>query len=114
MGRIWIDRLRPKELSDTGERLSPADGERIVRPCRSPCRRRGPLKRASRPSCPRRGEVRGFAAAVVAARLAIRKPAVAVFTLDDYVAARIMSPGQAEALQRCRHPRQHPFVAGGT
>lgn len=29
-GRIWIDRLS-EGLSDTGERLSPADGERIVR-----------------------------------------------------------------------------------
>jgi type IV secretion system protein TrbB len=29
-GRIWIDRLS-EGLSDTGERLPPADGERIVR-----------------------------------------------------------------------------------
>jgi hypothetical protein len=29
-GRIWIDRLS-EGLADTGERLSPADGERIVR-----------------------------------------------------------------------------------
>ena len=29
-GRLWIDRLS-EGLSDTGERLSPADGERIVR-----------------------------------------------------------------------------------
>ena len=30
-GRLWIDRLS-EGLSDTGETLSPADGERIVRP----------------------------------------------------------------------------------
>lgn len=29
-GRIWIDRLS-EALADTGERLSPAEGERIVR-----------------------------------------------------------------------------------
>jgi len=29
-GRLWIDRLS-EGLSDTGQRLSPADGERIVR-----------------------------------------------------------------------------------
>src|SRR5271169_7185740 len=29
-GRLWIDRLKGG-LEDTGERLSPADGERIVR-----------------------------------------------------------------------------------
>jgi type IV secretion system protein VirB11 len=29
-GRIWIDRLTDG-LADTGERLAPADGERIIR-----------------------------------------------------------------------------------
>ncbi|MFA7587542.1 MAG: P-type conjugative transfer ATPase TrbB, partial [Novosphingobium sp.] len=29
-GRLWIDRLG-EGLSDTGERLAPADGERIIR-----------------------------------------------------------------------------------
>lgn len=29
-GRIWVDRLS-EGLADTGERLSPEDGERIVR-----------------------------------------------------------------------------------
>ncbi|MBL7507592.1 Flp pilus assembly complex ATPase component TadA, partial [Escherichia coli] len=29
-GRLWVDRLS-EGLSDTGERLSPADGERIIR-----------------------------------------------------------------------------------
>ena len=30
-GRLWVDRLK-EGLADTGERLSAADGERIVRP----------------------------------------------------------------------------------
>lgn len=36
---------------------------------------------------------------VAAPALAIRKPAVAIFTLDDYVEAGIMSRLQAEALR---------------
>jgi type IV secretion system protein VirB11 len=36
---------------------------------------------------------------VAAPAFAIRKPAVAVFTLDDYVAAGIMASGQASALK---------------
>jgi len=36
---------------------------------------------------------------VAAPAFAIRKPAVAVFTLDDYVAAGIMTAGHASALK---------------
>ena len=36
---------------------------------------------------------------VTAPAFAIRKPAVAVFTLDDYVAAGIMTAGQAAVLR---------------
>ena len=51
---------------------------------------------------------------VAAATFAIRKPAVAVFTLDDYVAAGIMSAGQAEALRHGVATRANILVAGGT
>jgi type IV secretion system protein VirB11 len=54
-----------------------------------------------------RRAVRGPAAVVAAPAFAIRKPAVAVFTLDDYVAAGIMSADQAERCAR-RRARQHP------
>jgi type IV secretion system protein VirB11 len=36
---------------------------------------------------------------VAAPTFAIRKPAGAVFSLDDYVAAGIMRPGQADLLR---------------
>ena len=45
---------------------------------------------------------------------AIRKPAVAVFTLDDYVAARIMRADQAAALRAAVADRRNILVAGGT
>jgi type IV secretory pathway ATPase VirB11/archaellum biosynthesis ATPase len=41
---------------------------------------------------------------VAAPAFAIRKPAVAVFTLDDYVAAGIMSADQAEIAARSPSP----------
>ena len=51
---------------------------------------------------------------VAAPAFAIRKPAVAVFRLDDYVAADIMSPGQAGVLLAAVASRANILVAGGT
>ena len=51
---------------------------------------------------------------VAAPTFAIRKPAVAVFTLDDYVAAGIMQRGQAEVLRLAVERRRNVLVAGGT
>ncbi|WP_113425177.1 P-type conjugative transfer ATPase TrbB [Oryzibacter oryziterrae] len=115
-GRIWIDRLS-EGLSDTGEVLSPADGERIVRLV---AHHVGAEVHASRPrvsaELPETGErFEGLLPPVVAApAFAIRKPAVAVFTLDDYVRAGIMSAAQAEALRQGVASRANILVAGGT
>src|SRR6202021_1065008 len=51
---------------------------------------------------------------VAAPVFAIRKPAVAVFTLDNYVAAGIMRAGQAETLRAAVADRKNILVAGGT
>ena len=51
---------------------------------------------------------------VAAPSFAIRKPAVAVFTLADYVAAGIMSGWQAEALVAAVAAKKNILVAGGT
>src|SRR3984957_20439990 len=85
-GRLWIDRLSGG-LEDTGGRVTPADGERIE----------------------------GLVPPVVAAPcFAIRRPAVAVFTLGDYVEAGIMSGGWAELLRIAVLERKNILVAGGT
>jgi type IV secretion system protein VirB11 len=115
-GRIWIDRLAGG-LSDTGERLSPADGERIVRLVAhhvgAEVHGGAPRISAELPETGERFE--GLLPPVVAApAFAIRKPAVAVFTLDDYVAAGIMSAAQAEALRQGVDKRANILVAGGT
>ena len=51
---------------------------------------------------------------VAAPSFSIRKPAVAVFTLDDYVATGIMTRTQAVYLQASVINRQNILVAGGT
>lgn len=115
-GRLWIDRLS-EGLSDTGERLAPADGERIVRLVAhhvgAEVHAGAPRVSAELPETGERFE--GVLPPVVTApAFAIRKPAVAVFTLDDYVAADIMSAGQAETLRSAVNSRANILVAGGT
>ncbi|WP_068077322.1 P-type conjugative transfer ATPase TrbB [Novosphingobium lentum] len=115
-GRLWIDRVS-EGLSDTGERLSAADGERIVRLVAHhvgvEVHTAAPRVSAELPETGERFE--GLLPPVVAApAFAIRKPAVAVFTLEDYVAAGIMAEGQAEALRVGVGTRANILVAGGT
>src|SRR3546814_1243088 len=51
---------------------------------------------------------------VAAPAFAIRKPAVAIFTLDDYAEAGIMSRLQAAVLRKGVADRSNILVAGGT
>src|ERR1700749_1477050 len=100
-GRLWVDRLS-SGLSDTGETVSASDGERIVRLI---AHHVGAEVHADAPrisaELPEKGErFGGLLPPVVAApTFAIRKPAVAVFTLGDYVAAGIMNSHRANALR---------------
>ncbi len=115
-GRLWVDRLSTG-LADTGERLSAADGERIVRLVAhhvgAEVHAGAPRVSAELPETGERFE--GLLPPVVAApAFAIRKPAVAVFTLDDYAAAGIMTPAQAAVLRRAVAERRNILVAGGT
>jgi len=115
-GRIWVDRLSAG-LADTGEVLSAADGERIVRLVAHhvgvEVHARSPRVSAELPETGERFE--GLLPPVVAApAFAIRKPAVAVFTLDDYVTTGIMTADQAETLRAAVQSRANILVAGGT
>jgi type IV secretion system protein VirB11 len=115
-GRLWIDRLG-EGVSDTGERMKAADGERVIRLV---AHHVGVDVHADVPrvsaELPETGErFEGLLPPVVAApSFAIRKPAVAVFTLDDYVAAGIMSAAQAAMLREAVAMRRNVLVAGGT
>lgn len=115
-GRLWIDRLS-SGLTDTGESLSAADGERIVRLVAhyvgAEVHPGSPRISAELPETGERFE--GLLPPVVAhPAFAIRKPAVAVFGLDDYVAAGIMTFEQASALRDAVAVRKNILVAGGT
>ncbi len=115
-GRLWIDRLGAG-IADTGAGMSAADGERIIRLVAhhvgAEVHGRAPRVSAELPETGERFE--GLLPPVVAApSFAIRKPAVAVFTLDDYVAAGIMAQGQADALAHAVAAKKNILVAGGT
>jgi len=115
-GRLWIDRLGAG-IADTGREMSAADGERIIRLVAhhvgAEAHAKSPRVSAELPDTGERFE--GLLPPVVAApSFAIRKPAVAVFTLSDYVAAGIMAQWQAEALADSVACRKNILVAGGT
>jgi P-type conjugative transfer ATPase TrbB len=115
-GRLWVDRLSGG-LADTGERLAAVDGERIVRLVAhhvgAEVHPASPLVSAELPETGERFE--GLLPPVVTApAFAIRKPAIAVFTLEDYVAAGIMAEAQAETLRQAVQQRRNILVAGGT
>ena len=115
-GRLWVDRLK-EGLTETGHRLNASDGERIVRLVAhhvgTEVHSNSPRVSAELPGTGERFE--GLLPPVVAApTFSIRKPAVAVFTLQDYAAAGIMSVAQATALARAVADRRNVLVAGGT
>ncbi|QPC42754.1 P-type conjugative transfer ATPase TrbB [Kaustia mangrovi] len=115
-GRLWVDRLS-EGLADTGENLSAADGERIVRLVAhhvgAEVHAGAPRVSAELPGTGERFE--GLLPPVVAAPVfAIRKPAVAVFTLEDYVGAGIMPDDAVAALRDAIASRANILVAGGT
>jgi len=115
-GRLWIDRLSGG-LEDTTVRIPPDDAERIVRLVAHhvgvEVHPGSPRVSAELPETGERFE--GLVPPVVTAPcFAIRRPAVAVFTLDDYVQSRVMTAGQADQLRRAVHDRRNVLVAGGT
>ncbi len=115
-GRLWVDRLG-EGISDTGMTLGAADGERIIRLVAHhvgvEVHARSPRVSAELPEGGERFEGL-LPPVVVAPAFAIRKPAVAVFTLDEYAAAGIMSPAEAAALRDGVAARANILVAGGT
>lgn len=115
-GRLWLDRLT-SGLADTGTVMAAAAGERIVRLVAhhvgAEVHDGKPRVSAELPDSGERFE--GLLPPVVAApTFAIRKPAVAVFTLQDYAAAGIMTEDQAAGLAHAVVNRRNILVAGGT
>src|ERR1700754_3484751 len=115
-GRLWVDRLG-EGLIDTRTVMSAAHGERVFplvdHHVGAEVHARAPRVSAELPETGERFE--GLLPPVVTGpAFAIRKPAVAIFTLDDYVQTGIMSRSQSDALRRGVSSRRNILVAGGT
>ncbi len=120
-GSLRLDRLGEGRI-DTGERLEPAEVERIIRLVASHVRVEvhagNPVVSAELP--PRDDGLSGerfeglLPPVSTAPCFAIRKPAAKVYTLDDYVADRIVMPVQADALRKAVRDRRNLLIAGGT
>ena len=115
-GSLRLDRLGEGRV-DTGERLQAAEVERIIRLVASHVRVEvhagNPVVSAELPETGERFE--GLLPPVALAPcFAIRKPAARVYTLDDYVAGRVMGPLQAETLRTAVAERCNLLIAGGT
>ena len=115
-GRLWVDRLG-EGLAASECLMSAADGERIIRLVAhhvgAEAHPAAPRVSAELPETGERFE--GLLPPVVAApTFAIRKPAVAVFSLDDYVTAEIMTQAQVDILRIAVADRSNILVAGGT
>ena len=120
-GSLRLDRLGAGRI-DTGKRLEPSEVERIIRLVASHVRVEvhagNPVVSAELP--PRDDGISGerfeglLPPVSTAPCFAIRKPAAKVYTLDDYVADRIVMPVQADTLRKAVRDRRNLLIAGGT
>ena len=115
-GSLRLDRLGEGRI-DTGARLGAAEVERIIRLVASHVRVEvhagNPVVSAELPETGERFE--GLMPPVSTNPcFAIRKPAAKVYTLDYYVADRIVSQLQADTLRRAVAERKNLVIAGGT
>ena len=115
-GKLWLDKLTTG-MVDTGVTITPEQAERVVRLVGTHINQdvttENPIVSAELPGNGERFE--GLLPPVVsAAAFAIRKGAVAVFKLNDYVKAGTMSKDQSEVLQYAVEARQNIMIVGGT
>jgi type IV secretion system protein VirB11 len=115
-GSVWIERAG-SGLAQAPGRLGAAERERIIRLVASsagaPCDRERPIVSAELPGSGERFE--GILPPVSEAPcFAIRKPAPAPFSLDDYVEAGALAPAVSLALRKALVARANILIAGGT
>jgi P-type conjugative transfer ATPase TrbB len=115
-GTIWIERIG-QGRAFSGHTMSLADAERVLRLVADHA---GEVVTGDQPlvsaTLPHSGErFQGVFPPISAAPcFAIRKRPEAIFTLDDYAAAAIMTPDQAAVLSQAASDRQNILIAGGT
>lgn len=115
-GSLWVDRLG-EGRSPTGLKVTPQDAERIIRLVAAHVRMEvhagAPIVSAELPETGERFE--GILPPVTKApSFAIRKRAIAIIPLAQYVVDGFMTEAQAIALRQAVHERRNIVIAGGT
>lgn len=115
-GALRLDKLGEGRI-DTGFKLRGDEVERIIRLVASHIHAEihagNPIISAELPESGERFE--GLLPPVVSApTFAIRKPAAKIYSLDDYINDRIMSPVQADMLRSAVVDRRNILIVGGT
>lgn len=115
-GSLWFDRLGAGR-APSGIRLTPQDAERIIRLVAAHIRVEvhagAPIVSAELPTTGERFE--GVLPPVTRApTFSIRKRAIGVISLSQYVADGVMSEMQAAALRHAVHQRHNIVIAGDT
>lgn len=115
-GSLWIDRLSSGRVP-MGISLSAADGERIIRliaaHVRAEVHSGKPLLTAELPETGERFEG-ALPPVAPGPAFALRKRAVGVIHLDDYVTDGILTAAQAAFLRQAVRDRLNILIAGGT
>jgi type IV secretion system protein VirB11 len=115
-GKLWSDRLGVGR-QDTGHKISPADAERIIKlvatSTGAECNEMKPLLSAELPGTGSRFQ--GILPPVVSSPVwTIRKKALLVFTLEDYVEQGIMTERQMASIIEAVNSKKNILVTGGT
>jgi type IV secretion system protein VirB11 len=115
-GTLWSDRLGVGR-QDTGHKISPADAERIIKlvatSTGAECNETKPLLSAELPGTGSRFQ--GILPPVVSSPVwTIRKKALLIFTLEDYVEQGIMTQRQKASIIEAVHTKKNILVTGGT
>lgn len=115
-GRLWVDRLG-QGRGDTGYKISAPDAQRVIELVASStgsvCSADIPIVSAELPGSGDRFQ--GILPPVTSVPVfTIRKKAIMVFTLDDYVAKGIMTQAQKERITGAVHKKQNILMVGGT
>jgi type IV secretion system protein VirB11 len=116
-GVVWVDRLG-EGLLRTPVIMGPADADRMLRlvasEMGSELNPQTPSLSAKLPA-PWGARLQAAIPPIVDAPVfALRKPAHVVFSLDDYVARKILSPSQRDALADAVRGRDNILIGGGT
>jgi len=115
-GHLWVDRLGTGR-SDTGYTIDPADAQRVIELVASStgsvCSADQPMVSAELPGSGNRFQ--GMLPPVTSTPVfTIRKKALMVFTLEDYIKDGIISPSQKEKIMEAVQQKQNILIVGGT